>query len=175
MKLYTDDAKNEFNSKINEIENKQSNYEKILREKDTEGLIPLVTYSRIELEQYYKIGLNQTQQSFRYSILAMWIGFIILAFGIISYLIPTTFINENLLDGNFQILTIGSGIITELISALFLWVYKNSTDRLTYFYNRQIFIHNALLAFKISNSIDQSDKAKELIVGKILEFGIFIQ
>lgn len=102
----------------------------------------------------------------------MWIGFFIIAFGIVSYIVPTSFINDKLLDGNFQIITIGSGVITEVISALFLWIYKNSIDRLTYFYNRQMFIHNSLLAYKIANTMNDSDKAKEIIVGKILEFGI---
>jgi hypothetical protein len=172
FKMYADDAEKEFNFRINEIEDKQSNYEKILREKDTEGLIPLVTFSRIELEQYYKMGLHQTRRSYQYSIIAMWIGFFIIAFGIISFIIPSSYVNENFTSGNLQILTIGSGVVTEVVSALFLWIYKSSMNRLTYFYNRQVFIHNALLAFKISNSIKESDKAKELIVSKILEFGI---
>ncbi|MCO5266082.1 MAG: hypothetical protein M9948_09435 [Lentimicrobium sp.] len=172
FKLYATDAEKEFSSRINEINEKQSNYESILGETDTEGLIPLVTFSRIELEQYYKIGLTQTQRSYQYSILAMWFGFFIIAFGILSYIVPATFINKDFVSGNLQILTIGSGIITELVSALFLWIYKSSINRLTYFYNRQVFIHNTLLAFKISGSMKDADKARMLIVEKILEFGL---
>lgn len=170
--LYAIEAEADFNSKLNEIEKKQLNYEKILEENDTEGLIPLITYSRIELEQYHKIGLSQTQKSYRYSIIAMWIGFLIIAFGILTYIIPNKYINSELINRNFQFLTIASGIITELISALFLWIYKNSINRLTYFYNRQVFIHNALFAYKISNTMKESDEAKKIIVEKILEFGI---
>jgi hypothetical protein len=170
--LYAIEAEIDFNSKLNEIEKKQSNYKKILEENDTEGLIPLITYSRIELEQYHKIGLNQTQKSYRYSIIAMWVGFFIIAFGILTYIIPIKYINPELINGNFQFLTIASGIITELISALFLWIYKSSSNRLTYFYNRQVFIHNALFAYKVSNTMKESDEAKKVIVEKILEFGI---
>lgn len=170
--LYAIEAELEFNAKLKEIEKKQVEYEEILNENDAEGLIPLITYSRIELEQYHKIGLSQTQKSYQYSIIAMWIGFSIIAFGIMTYIIPNSYINSNLINGNFQILTIASGIITELISALFLWIYKNSIGRLTYFYNRQVFIHNALFAYKISNTMKESDLAKKIIVEKILEFGI---
>jgi len=172
FQLYTLEAEEDFTNKLNQIEKKQSDYENILEKKDVEGLIPLITYSRIELEQYHKIGLSQTQKSYRYSIIAMWIGFLIIAFGMVTYIIPSKYINADLISGNFQILTIGSGIITELISALFLWIYKSSMSRLTYFYNRQVFIHNALFAFKISNTMKESDTAKKIIVDKILEFGI---
>lgn len=42
--------------------------------------------------------------------------------------------------------------------------------QLTYFYNRQIFIHNSLFAFRIAQSMKDSDAAKKEIVDKILEF-----
>jgi hypothetical protein len=170
--LFTEEAANEFENKIHEIEVKQSGYEQILKESDTEGLIPLVTYSRIELEQYYKIGLSQTQRSYQFSMIAMWLGFLIIAFGIVSYIVPASFINKNLVEGNFQILTISSGIVIEIIAVLFLGIYRNSINRSTYFYNRQVFIHNALLAYKIATSMNEPDLSKQLIIEKILEFGI---
>ncbi|HSI77619.1 MAG TPA: hypothetical protein VK957_17100 [Lunatimonas sp.] len=170
--LYSEEASNKFEAQIHEIEVKQSGYEEILKEKDTEGLIPLVTYSRLELEQYYKIGLSQSQRSFQFSMIAMWLGFLIIAFGIVSYIVPASFINRDLVEGNFQILTISSGIVMEVIAALFLGIYRNSMNRSTYFYNRQVFIHNALLAYKIANSMKEPDLSKQLIIEKILEFGI---
>jgi hypothetical protein len=170
--LYSEEAANEFETTIHEIEVKQSGYEQILKENDPEGLIPMVTYSRIELEQYYKIGLSQSRRSYQFSMIAMWLGFLIIAFGIVSYIVPASFINRNLVDGNFQILTISSGIVIEIIAALFLGIYRDSIKRSTYFYNRQIFIHNALLAYKIANSMKEPDLSKKLIIEKILEFGI---
>lgn len=169
--LFAEDAEKEFNEKLNEILKKQISYEEKLEANDDLGLIPLVTYSRIELEQYYKIGLTQTQKSYTYSIVSMWIGFFIIIFGIILYLFPPEITNKDLTSGNFHILTIASGIFTEFISALFLWIYKSSINNLTYFYNRQIFIHNTLLAYKISTSMKDGDIAKKIIVEKILDFG----
>ena len=59
----------------------------------------------------------------------------------------------------------------ELVSALFLFIFRSSTNQLTYFYNRQIFIHNALLSYKMATSMEEPDTAKRMIIEKILEFG----
>ena len=167
-----EDAENEINNKLKEVETKQKDYLEKIESHDKQGLISLITFSKIELEQYYRIGLTQTQKSYRYSMLSMWIGFLIIMFGIIPYLIPVLQINHDFLNGNLQILIIGSGIIIELISALFLWIYKDSVSQLRYFYNRQIFIHNSLFAYKISESMEKPDRAKQIIIEKILEFGL---
>lgn len=171
IRLSAENAEREFNEKLNEIVKKQNSYEEKLEANDDLGLIPMVTYSRIELEQYYKIGLTQTRKSYSYSIVSMRIGFLIIILGIILYLFPSQFTNQELISGNFQILTIASGILTEFISALFLWIYKSSVNNLTYFYNRQIFIHNTLLAYKIATSKKDADTTKQIIVEKILDFG----
>ena len=172
LKLFAEDEERVFTEKLKELRKKQRSYEDKLETTDDMGLIPLVTYSRLELEQYYKIGLNQTQRSYSYSVMAMWIGFAIIIFGILLYLFPTRFTNQGLGRGDFTILTIGSGVVTEFIAALFLWIYKSSVNNLTYFYNRQIFIHNTLLAYKIAGSMKDADAAKHTIVEKILDFGL---
>jgi hypothetical protein len=169
--IYAEEAEKEFNDKLNNITKKQNSYEEKLESNDKLGLIPLVTYSRIELEQYYKIGLTQTQKSYSYSIISMWIGFIIIIFGIVLYLFPSQFTKQDVSADNFHLIAIGSGVMTEFISALFLWIYKSSINNLTYFYNRQIFIHNTLLAFKLSESMTDGDAAKKVIIEKILDFG----
>src|SRR5450759_796833 len=84
LRLIAEDAEKEFNDKLDEIAKKQNSYEDKLVANDELGLIPLVTYSRIELEQYYKIGLTQTKKSYAYSIVSMWIGFLIIIVGIVS-------------------------------------------------------------------------------------------
>ncbi len=170
--IYANDARKEFQEKLDEIEKERITYEEKLEKTDSELLIPLITYSKLELETYYKIGLSQTQKSYRYSILAMWIGFLIIISGIIMNFIPSQFLdvyNPNISE-NVKILIISSGAILELVSGLFLWIYRNSMKQLTYFYNRQIFIHNSLFAFRIAQSMNDSDAAKKEIVDKILEF-----
>lgn len=171
LQLYAEDAKSQATQHLQSVEQKQANFENIIGQKDTEGLLPLVTYSRLELEQYYLIGIEQAQKSYNNSIIAMWIGFVIIIFGIVSYILPFSLVNEDFQGGNFQILTIGSGVVIELVSALFLFIFRSSTNQLTYFYNRQIFIHNALLSYKMATSMSDPDAAKKAIIDKILEFG----
>mgnify|MGYP003609203918 CR=1 FL=1 len=170
--IYANDAQKEFQKRLDEIEKERLTYEEKLQKTDSELLIPLITYSKLELETYYKLGLNQTQKSYKYSIIAMWIGFLLIIFGIIIYIIPSDVLKINNTDFSekIKIITIASGIIIELISGLFLWIYKNSINQLNYFYSRQIFIHNALFAFRVAQSMKDSDEAKKEIVSKILDF-----
>lgn len=95
----------------------------------------------------------------------------IIFLGMFSYIFPNDFLNNEVRNGNFQPLVITSGIVLELISVIFLSIYKTSLGRLTYFYDRQVFIHNAMFAFKISKTMEEQDVSKKLIVEKILDFG----
>lgn len=86
--LYIEDQEFEIKQKVHEVKEVQTDLESQLEKEDTSGLIPLIRYSRVQLEAYYTIGLSQTQRSFRYSVIAMWIGFIIIVGGIIHYVVP---------------------------------------------------------------------------------------
>lgn len=175
FEIYANDAQKEFKERLNEIEKQRVSYEEKLEQTDSELLIPLITYSKLELETYYKIGLNQTQKSYKHSILSMWIGFSIIVLGILMFIFPLNIIFPKLeiIPKEIKTLTVSSGIIIQLISALFLWIYKNSMSQLTYFYNRQIFIHNSLFAFRVAQTMDNSDEAKKEIVTKILDFNSY--
>jgi hypothetical protein len=169
--VLSEDAEHEFEKKMEELKHEKDNYERILDRKDDTGLLPLVKYSSLELEQYYRMGINQSRNSFIISIIAMSIGFVIIMSSFIFYLFPIPGVNQDLLDGDFYIVSVASGTVLELISGLFFWIYKRSKDQMIYFYNRQIFIHNALLAFNISSTMDNPDESKKVIIEKILEFG----
>lgn len=172
FEIYANDAQKEFQKKIDEIDKERLTYEEKLEKTDSELLIPLITYSKLELETYYKLGLSQTQKSYKYSIIAMWVGFILIIFGIIIYIIPSNILKiDNLeITEKVKFITIASGVVLELISGLFLWIYKNSITQLNYFYSRQIFIHNSLFAFRVAQTMKDSDEAKKEIVSKILDF-----
>ncbi len=136
---------------------------------DKAGLLPLLKYSRLQLEAYYKIGLTQTRRSFLYSVVAMWVGFIFIVVGFAVYLLPID--NWGLVkpEGDIKTVVIAGGAIIEFVSALFLWVYRSSTNQLTYFYNRQIHSHNVVLCFRIASSMEKPDEAKRSIVDKVLD------
>lgn len=167
--LYIEDQESEIKQKVHEVKEVQTDLESQLEKEDTTGLIPLIRYSRVELEAYYTIGLSQTQRSFRYSVIAMWIGFIIIVGGIIHYVVPLEQFGINPVGTDINVLIIAGGGIIELISALFLWVYRNSIAQLTYFYNRQMHTHNILMCYRIADTMDKPDDTKKLIVEKVLE------
>lgn len=136
---------------------------------DKSGLIPLIKYSRLQLEAYYTIGLSQTRKSFRYSVIAMWIGFVFLIIGFTTYFIPVEKLGLERPE-NINTALIAVGAIIEFISALFLWVYRSSTSQLTYLYNRQMYTHSVVMCYKIAESMTNgADEAKQKIVEKVLE------
>lgn len=167
--LYIEEQESEIKQKVQEVKEVQTDLESQLEKEDTTGLIPLIRYSRVQLEAYYTIGLSQTQRSFRYSVIAMWIGFIIIGGGIIHYIVPLEQFGINPVGADINVLIIAGGGIIELISALFLWVYRNSIAQLTYFYNRQMHTHNILMCYRIANTMDKQDDTKRHIVEKVLE------
>lgn len=142
--------------------------------KDTSGLVSMVRYSRIQLKPYYKIGITQTQRSFRYSVIAMWIGFAVILAGIgIWFIDPGTLKKFGLHspDPNVTHLVVLSGAVIEVISALFLWVYRSSIRQLNYFYNRQMYNHSVLMCHRITATMQasSSDDVKKAIIDKILD------
>lgn len=167
LRLYAKDADDRIRQQINEAMLGQDELEKHLQAEDTHGLVKLVRYSRLQLQAYYQIGLSQTQRSFRYSVIAMWIGFFVIVAGVVSYLIPASVFPSSPTAPAQQFALLG-GLIIELISAAFLWVYKSSINQLTYFYERQHLNHNALLSFGIAESMTDKDSAKLKIVDRLL-------
>ncbi|NJK52513.1 MAG: hypothetical protein HC936_06225 [Leptolyngbyaceae cyanobacterium SU_3_3] len=169
LELIAEDREGALRRKVDEADEQQALVEKELEAKDASGLIPLIRYSRLQLQAYYKIGLTQTQRSFHYSVIAMWIGFIVIISGLIphilSYLEPFTRVRSD----NIQTLTLAGGIVIEVISALFLWVYRSSIAQLTYFYDRQMYNHNILLCSKIIEEMSDGDTVRQIIVEKVLD------
>ncbi|MBE7177530.1 MAG: hypothetical protein INR69_14060 [Mucilaginibacter polytrichastri] len=152
------------------LQAKSKEYEKDMDDADPNKLVALITFSKIELESYYDIGLRHNRRSYVYSITAMWIGFFVILTGLILFTVPLPRVNPELTgDKSLKALSVGSGLVIELISALFLWIYKNSNEQLTYFYNRQIYVHNALFAVRIAETMTNPDEAKGRIIDSILE------
>jgi hypothetical protein len=143
-----------------------------LEQTDSAGLLPLLKYSRAQLEAYYAVGLSQTRKSYFNSVLAMWLGFILLLVGVALYVGPVERLGLKPPTQDFNILIMSGAAIIEFISALFLWVYRSSTGQLTYFYDRQMHTHTSILCFRIASTMEKanSDDTKKAIVNKVLEW-----
>ena len=152
----------------------ESEAETIKRFEDTDdaGLLPLLTYSRVQLDAYYTIGLNQSRKSFLHGIVAMWLGFTLLLVGLALYIVPLSKFGLNPPTENFEVLVLGGAAIIEFISALFLWMYRSSTAQLTYLYDRQMYSHTAILCFRMASTIekDRGDETRAAIVTRLLDW-----
>ena len=178
LQSYAADSVREMNSKVEKARSAQDEVEEKLHEiekDDQSGLIQLVKYSRLQLEQYYVIGLHQTTQTFWFSITAMFLGFAVIMASVFPIVIPSLFNTKQIgMNPNVNIVVAVSGLIIEVISALFLWMYRSSMAQLTYFYNRQMYLHNVLVCVRIASGMKSGDEvksldAKALIVTKILD------
>jgi hypothetical protein len=66
----------------------QKEIEEQLLKNDPYQIVKVVSYSRETLREYYTIGRNQAKKSFRYSLIAMWLGFIVLLLGVTNAIMP---------------------------------------------------------------------------------------
>lgn len=169
LEVYADEAAKKIRLVVNRGSSLQSSAEDELAKHDPSGLVPLLRYSRVQLESYYTIGLTQTQRSFRYSIIAMWIGFSVILGGIVIRVVDLDRFGLRPLDTDISTLIIISGAIIEVISALFLWVYRSSVRQLTYFYNRQLYNHSILMSQRIAETMTSADEIKKTIIEKLLD------
>ncbi len=169
MEVYADEAAKKVRLVLERGSTQQASAEDELAMQDKTGLVPLLRYSRVQLEAYYGIGLTQTQRSFRYSIIAMWIGFGVIVSGIVIRVIDLDRFGLRPLDTDVSTLIIVSGAIIEVISALFLWVYRSSVRQLTYFYNRQMYNHSVLMSQRIADTMTNADDVKKMIIEKLLD------
>lgn len=161
----------------------QGQIEQALQEHDPQKLVLIISYSRQMLSEYYAIAMSQAQRSFRYCLIAMWLGFFVLMIGVLDNFMPIRSLIVDVLPAtgagteNVQgaalspnELVLITGVVIEFIAAAFLWVYRFSIQQQTYYYRRQLGLHNALLAQRLSESMTTSkDEAVKLVVQRLLE------
>lgn len=139
-----------------------------LEKTDDAGLLPLLRYSRAQLDAYYAMGLGQTRRAFLNAALAMWLGFLLLVGGIALYIGPVEQLGLARPPGDFQWLILASAIVIEVVSALFLWVYRSTIGQLTFYYRLQMQGHSAIMCFRIATTMKEPDAAKRAVIDKLL-------
>jgi hypothetical protein len=140
-------------------------------EKDDEaGLLPLLRYSRAQLDAYYAMGLGQTRRAFVNAAIAMWLGFLLLIAGIALYIVPLDVLRLARPPADFNWLILSGAVIIEVVSALFLWVYRSTIGQLTFYYRLQMQSHTAILCYRIAMTMKEpaADEAKRAVIDKLL-------
>jgi hypothetical protein len=141
---------------------------KRLEKTDEAGLLPLLRYSRAQLDAYYVMGLEQTRRAFVNAVVAMWLGFLILLVGIGLYIGPVEYLKIARPTGDFNTIVLASAVIVEVIAALFLWVYRSTTGQLTFYYRLQMHSHTSILCYRMASTMTAPDEAKRAIIDKVL-------
>ncbi|HML14692.1 MAG TPA: hypothetical protein VK456_15400, partial [Xanthobacteraceae bacterium] len=65
LNLYLEEEEKSKQQALIKIKSEREKIEEELEAKDDSGLVSLVRYSRLQLEEYYRIGLDETKKSFR--------------------------------------------------------------------------------------------------------------
>ena len=172
LSIYAKEQEDKDRNKIKKVEGLDQKLEdEILKEEDDEhmrSLIRLVRFSKQQLNQYYDTATHQMRRSFLYSTFAMWAGFLIILLVIFQYLAPKSWELPTPPGGVNYLLT-AAGVLIEVVSALFFWVYRTAKAEERYFYARRIYLHSVLLGFRVSQSMQESgDLAKQKIVEHLL-------
>lgn len=169
LRLYDEAEATQVKKSLEQGSSELEKVENELKDGDKDGLVLLLRYSRVQLNAYYWIGLTQTQKSFRYGIIAMWAGFSVVLAGIIVRVVDLKKLGLLPPENSVTTLVILAGVIIEVVSALFLWVYRKSVKQLTYFYDRQMYNHTVLMCHRIAGTMHSSDDVKKQIVQKVLD------
>lgn len=173
---------------LTSVRQQQGEVENQLDIADPQYPLKLIRYSRFMLKEYYIMAMRQAQRSYRCCLIAMWLGFLVLLAGVADYFIPL----RSLLASSFTLveslqvqtasglkpseLVLITGIVLEFIAIAFLWVYRFSIKQQTYYYRRQLKLHNMLLAKHVGDDMkDGKDEALKLIMQSLLENEDFVQ
>lgn len=136
-------------------------------------LVKLMQYANDELAVYFELGRSQARKSFRFAMLAMGLGFMLLIGGLAVQFAPLPAGVNAAAIGDVENVLLGSGAVIEFIAVMFLWMYRSTMGQLTYFFDRQMYRHDVLacqwMATHGSGKTEEERAVVKLIVEKVLD------
>ena len=145
---------NKLNLRIIEIDEKEiqnDNMKKVSFD-NKESVLDLMLRNVSELREYYIISKNQANRAFVAAVTISFIGIILYASGIISFIYFKTDI--------VIISTIG-GTTVQIISGLFFWIYNKSIKQLNVYHSRLISTEKYLTAIQLIDKVPEDKKYEE--------------
>lgn len=142
---------------------------------DPIGLGQVIRLSRLELDKFYQLTLGQARGSYRYAVLASWLGFGVIILGLLQGMgvlpAPSREMAEGVANSNATTsvtVTMAVGAVMELVSGLFLWVYRSADRRFGYFYDRQMHFYSVFICTKLAMEMTTKDESMASIIDRIL-------
>ncbi len=123
----------------------------------------LVKINLFNLSEYYNLVKVHTNNAFRLSAIASVLGFLLVAAGLIIGFV---------IDSRLQVITYistGSGIIIELISSIFFYLYNRTIRGFKNYHDGLLSVQNVLIAFKIIEDL-KTEKDKVIVANKLIEY-----
>jgi len=117
----------------------------------------LVEINITNLEAYYRLVKDHTNNSFLASITAGAIGFILIISGMV---IGFTAVEKS---QYIAYISSGSGILIEFIAGIFFYLYNKTVIQLKDYHDSLIEVQNVLLSFKIVGDTENSEKQTSLM------------
>lgn len=133
----------------------QSSETEALKELTIDGeSVPIWKFSTWILEEYFKKNLSQVSHIFWLSVVVMFIGFLIIAWGTIRAINTP---NSELAS----IIVTVSGVITELIGASFLLIFKSTMKQADSYTKTLDRMRSVGIATQMLDTITEQDNLKE--------------
>lgn len=121
----------------------------------------LVEINVLNLASYYELVKTHTDKSYRLTVRICLFGFFLIVIGLVLGFVDYS--NALLIS----ITATASGIITDLISGVFFYLYNRTVQQMKEYHNSLLNVQNILLSFKlIEDTEDKQEKAK--IVGEMV-------
>lgn len=124
-------------------------------EKEPEKAKPAWDLARVTLESYFNKNLNQVTAIFWLSVFVMLAGFGIIVWGIMQAIQTPTSVLPSIVTGF-------SGVITELIGATFLFVYRSTMQQALNYTKTLERINSVGMAMQILDTIPEKSEKDNL-------------
>ena len=114
------------------------------------------------LDQYYLQTREQAQKGFLATVLVAGFGALLIAGGIITMFLGAV---------EPSYVTCAAGVITEVVSAIFFYLYNKTVSSMSNYHNKLVLSHNISTALKVAETLPdgQQTVAKNLIVSELLK------
>ncbi|OOM16740.1 hypothetical protein [Clostridium saccharobutylicum] len=126
------------------------------------------------LNNYYKQTYDQCDKSFSIAKIASNASYIILATGLILFLISTFIFKDDRSRLIMFGITTGTGVVVKIVSSLYFYMYNTSVSKLSEYHDKLYAIQNILISLELSNQIKDSAKKDDVkvdMVKRLLEIG----
>ena len=134
---------------------KQTLEEKIDAQKDNPHVQDIIQLNLSQLNEYYTINKTQSKSAYKFSLIMIFVGFLLIVLAIIlGFAIPSQ-ISITLIVGI-------AGLLSEFIGATALNLYKESNKHVNEFLERLTYLQKVMLAVELVDRISEGKKEEQL-------------